>query len=210
MRTLHSNQQLILKYLLGYRDGATLDEISEHIGITKTAVKEHILKLENYGYLTFTDVRGAVGRPRRRYQLTNDGHDVFPKQYSWLSNVLLELLAEDLERDGIAKLMKSLGEKVALSMGDKFKDLTPKELIIKINEVMNDLGYQTAIKQSDIRKGVVLEATNCVYHAIAQKHPELCSFDVHFLKKASGMSVKLESCIARGGSICRFCLTKER
>ncbi|WP_374001095.1 helix-turn-helix transcriptional regulator [Bdellovibrio bacteriovorus] len=210
MRTLHSNQQLILKYLLGYKDGATLDEISEHIGITKTAVKEHILKLENYGYLTFTDARGAVGRPRRRYQLTNDGHDVFPKQYSWLSNVLLELLAEDLERDGIAKLMKSLGEKVALSMGDKFKDLTPKELIIKINEVMNDLGYQTAIKQSDIRKGVVLEATNCVYHAIAQKHPELCSFDVHFLKKASGMSVKLESCIARGGSVCRFCLTKER
>ncbi|MFI5391577.1 MAG: hypothetical protein ACHQYQ_09465, partial [Bacteriovoracales bacterium] len=86
--------------------------------------------------------------------------------------------------------------------------LNSLELIRKINETMNKLGYQTSVKQSDMRKGAILEATNCVYHGVAKQHPELCEFDVQFLKKASGMSVKLESCIARGGSVCRFCLKK--
>jgi DeoR family suf operon transcriptional repressor len=210
MRTLHKNQQLILKYLLDHKDGATLDEISSHLEITKTAAKEHILKIESHGYLAFVDSKGSVGRPRRRYLLSQEGHDAFPKQYSWLSNVLLELLAEDLGGAGVAKLMKSLANKVAKSMEGKFKNTkTSVELLSKINVAMNELGYFTTVKQSDVRKGAILEATNCVYHSVAKQHPELCGFDVRFLENVSGMNVQLESCIARGGSVCRFCLRKK-
>ena len=210
MRSLHQNQQLILKFLLGHKDGATLDELATHLGITKTAVKEHILKLESHGYLSFVDAKGSVGRPRRRYLLSPEGHDVFPKQYSWLSNVLLELLAQDLGAEGISKIMHNLADKVAKSMEAKFEGTnTSAELLARINTVMNELGYQTTVKQSDVRKGAVIEATNCVYHSVAKQHPELCGFDVQFLRNVSGMKVKLETCIARGGSVCRFCLLRK-
>jgi predicted ArsR family transcriptional regulator len=209
MRSLHNNQQRILKFLLSLKEGATLDELAEHLEITKTAAKEHILKLEAHGYLTYVDSKGSVGRPRRRYLLSEEGHDVFPKQYSWLSNVLLELLAQDLGGAGISNLMMSLADKVSHSMEDRFKGAaTSAELLAKINTVMNELGYQTTLKQSDVRKGAVLEATNCVYHAVAKQHPELCGFDVRFLKNVSGMNVTLETCIARGDAVCRFCLKK--
>jgi DeoR family transcriptional regulator, suf operon transcriptional repressor len=210
MRSLHKNQQLVLEFLLNRKDGATLDELASHLGITKTAAKEHVLKMEALGYLTFIDSKGAVGRPRRRYLLTQEGHDVFPKQYSWLSNAILELLAENMGAEGVSKLMRTLADQVAKSMEDKFKDAgSSVELLKRINAAMNDLGYRTLIKQSDVRKGAVLEATNCVYHSVAKQHPELCGFDVRFLENASGMNVKLESCIARGGSSCRFCLKKK-
>ena len=210
MRSLHKNQQLILKFLLGHRDGATLDELALHLTVTKTAAKEHILKLENYGYVRFVDAKGLVGRPRRRYLLSEMGHDAFPKQYSWLSNVLLELLAQDMGSDGVSRLMKSLADKVAISMKNKFVGASsPADLLNRINGVMNDLGYQTSVKQSDLRKGAILEATNCVYHSVAKQHPELCAFDVQFLKNVSGLNVRLESCIARGGEVCRFCLKKK-
>jgi predicted ArsR family transcriptional regulator len=209
MRSLHQNQQLISKYLLSRNEGATLDEIAEHLGVTKTAAREHVLKLEAHGYLTFADSRGGIGRPRRRYLLSQEGHDAFPKQYSWLSNVLLELLAEDLGSDKVARLMDNLADKVADSMKDRFQGVkSSAELLAKINDVMNELGYQTVLKQSDLRKGAVLEATNCVYHSVAKQHPELCRFDVQFLKNVSGKQVKLETCIARGGSVCRFCIKK--
>jgi DeoR family transcriptional regulator, suf operon transcriptional repressor len=209
MKSLHQNQQLILKFLLGHKEGATLDELAEHLGITKTGAKEHILKLENHGYINFVDSKGTVGRPRRRYLLSLEGHDVFPKQYSWLSNVLLELLAQDLGGEGVSDLMKKLADKVAESMKAKFQDSkSSAELMGKINTVMNELGYQTVLKQSDVRKGAVLEATNCVYHSVAKQHPELCGFDVQFLRNVSGMKVKLETCIARGDSVCRFCIRK--
>ncbi|MGZ3743438.1 MAG: helix-turn-helix transcriptional regulator [Pseudobdellovibrionaceae bacterium] len=209
MRTMHKNQQLILKYLLNHPEGATLEELASHIELTKTAVKEHILKIENLGYLTFIDTKGSVGRPRRRYLLSSEGHDVFPKQYSWLSNILLELLAQEMGGEGVADLMKSLANRVAKTMQPKFENIeSTADLLAKINSVMNELGYQTILKQSDIRKGAILEATNCVYHSVAKQHPELCGFDIQFLENISGMKVKLESCIARNGSVCRFCFRK--
>jgi DeoR family transcriptional regulator, suf operon transcriptional repressor len=209
MRSLHENQKKILTYLLDHQQGATLDELAEHLGVTKTAAREHLLKVESLGYLSHVDSQGGVGRPRRRYRLSPEGHDAFPKQYSWLSNVLLELLAED-RNINVTHLMKDLADKVAKSMEDRFKNSkNSAELLALVTTALNELGYRSSLKQSDLRKGAVIEASNCVYHSVAKQHPELCSFDVRFIEQATGgMSVKLESCIARGGSVCRFCIRK--
>lgn len=210
MKGLHENQRKILNYLLEHPEGATLDELSSYLEITKTAVKDHLIKIEGLGYLSFKDSKGSVGRPRRSYLLSEEGHDAFPKQYSWLSNVLLELLAQDLGKEGVVHLMRNLADKVAKSMESKFKNTKSHvELLERITKALNELGYRALLKQSDLRKGAVIEATNCVYHSVAKEHPELCGFDVRFIENASGMSVKLESCIARGGSVCRFCLRKK-
>jgi predicted ArsR family transcriptional regulator len=210
MNSLHDNQKKILDYLLDHPEGATLEEISSHLGVTKTAAKEHVLKVLNLGLLTYSDSKGAIGRPKRRYLLSPEGHEAFPKQYSWLSNVLLELLAEDLGEKTVARLMKDLGEKVAGSMKARFDAAkSTAELLALITEALNELGYRAMLKQSDIRKGAILEATHCVYHSVAKQHPALCGFDISFLEKSSGLSVQMESCIARGGSVCRFCLKKK-
>lgn len=211
MDGLHKNQKAILNYLLEHKDGATLDELASHLGITKTAAKEHILRIEFLGYLTYVDSKGAVGRPRRRYLLSQGGMDAFPKQYSWLSSVLLEHLAESTGPEAVADIMDALAEKIAQSMEPKFKKAkNSPELLKLITETLNELGYRSSLKQSDLRKGAVIEATNCVYHSIAQKHPTLCRFDVKFIENATGgMDVRLESCIARGGSVCRFCIRRK-
>ncbi len=209
MRGLHENQNRILEYLLDHPDGATLEEIAEHLELSKTGAKEHLLKIEDLGYLHYSDSKGSVGRPRRRYLLSPAGMEVFPRQYSWLSNALLELLAEDLGEEKVARIMRDLADKVADSMEPRFRQARKApELLAELVAVLNELGYRAALKQSDLRKGAVLEATNCVYHSVAKLHPELCKFDVQFIARASKMDVKLESCIARGGSVCRFCLQK--
>ncbi len=208
MRGLHQNQKKILEYLLDKKDGATLDEIADHLGITRTAAKDHIVRIESFGYLSYQDTRGLVGRPKRRYLLSEDGVDAFPKQYSWLANILLDQLASEMSPAAVSKLMRDLAGHVAKSMEPRFARAgSSAELISMISEALNELGYRSVVKQRDLRKGAILEATNCVYHSIAKKHPELCQFDTEFITRASGgMSVKLESCIARGGQVCRFCV----
>ncbi|MBI3542631.1 MAG: HTH domain-containing protein [Deltaproteobacteria bacterium] len=206
---MHENQRRILDYLLNHPDGATLEELGEHLGVSKTAAKEHLIKIESLGYLAHVDAKGAVGRPKRRYLLSPDGHEAFPRQYSWLSNVLLELLARDLGSEGVSRLMGKLAADVAKSMEARFsKARDTPALLAELTAAMNELGYRASVRQSDVRKGAVLEATNCVYHSVAKRHPELCKFDVKFMENATGMSVKLESCIAKGASVCRFCLRK--
>lgn len=206
---LHENQKRILDYLLNRPDGATLEELSGHLGITRTAVREHILRIEHLGYLAHADSKGLVGRPRRRYFLSAEGQETFPRQYSWLSSVLLELLARDLGVKGVSRIMRNLARDVAQSMMARFeKTESAPALFAEVTAALNELGYRAALKQSDLRKGAVIEATNCVYHSVAMRHPELCQFDVHFLENATGMKVELENCIAKGGSTCRFCIRR--
>src|SRR4051812_44701323 len=113
MVNLHLNQKKLLTYLLEHKDGATLDELAAHLEISKTATKEHLLKVERLGYLKFEDTKGHVGRPRRRYLLSHGGIDAFPKQYSWLSNVLLDYLAESNGPEAVARMMDGLAAKIA-------------------------------------------------------------------------------------------------
>jgi predicted ArsR family transcriptional regulator len=123
--------------------------------------------------------------------------------------VLLELLAKDMGAAGVSRIMNSLADSVAKSMEARFKNAkSSPELLAEVTAALNELGYRASLKQSDLRKGAVVEATNCVYHSVAKRHPELCQFDVKFLENATGMNVKLESCIAKGASVCRFCIRK--
>lgn len=210
MNGLPENQKRILDFLLTQTNGASLDEFVVLLGITKTAVKEHVSKLQSYGYLFYEDEKGSIGRPKRRYKLSPAGQEVFPRQYSWLSNVLLELLSEKLGAEAISRLMKDLAIKVGATMQERFKRAgTPRDILVDITEALNELGYRASLKQSDLRKGAVVEATNCVYHSVARRHPELCQFDVQLLKEASGLEVKLEKCISRGDAVCRFCLNRK-
>ncbi|MCM2279069.1 MAG: helix-turn-helix domain-containing protein [Oligoflexia bacterium] len=211
MRFLHENQQRVLDYLLNHPEGASLEELAAHLGITKTAAKEHVIKIQDLGFLSYMDSRGTVGRPKRRYLLTPEGHEAFPRQYSWLSNVLLEFLAKDLGPAGVSRIMRKLAESVAGSLAPRFeKAKSPPELLAEVTAALNELGYRARLTQSDLRKGAVIEATNCVYHSVAKGHPALCQFDVRFLESATGMDVKLESCIARGEAVCRFCIRRIR
>jgi len=208
MRGLHENQRKILEYLQQRTEGATLEDLSHHLQISKTATKEHLLRVDGLGLIKYEDKKGDVGRPRRFYFLSTEGVESFPRQYSWLSNSLLSLITKKYGPDNIRKLMTELAQNVVESMEEKFKQThSLKERVTVINEVMNDLGYRSVIKQRDVRKGIIIEATNCVYHNVAKNNPELCSFDVEFIKRASGgMKVNLEKCISRGDNVCRFCL----
>lgn len=208
---LHKNQQKILEFLLSRPEGAVLETIAEHLQVTKTAAKEHVIKVEGMGYIEYHDQSGLVGRPRRFYKLSAAGHESFPRQYSWLSNVLLKFLATDMGPKRISAMMESIAIEVADGMKDRFSSKKNNvELFSEISKAMNELGYRASVKQSDLRKGAVLEATNCVYHSVAKAHPELCKFDLKFIEMASGgLEVKLEKCIARGGDTCRFCIRKK-
>ncbi len=208
MLGMHVNQKKIMEYLLDHRAGATLEELAEHLGVTKTAAKEHLIKIETLGLLSYHDQKGSVGRPRRFYTLSEKGNETFPRQYSWLSNIILELLSEEMGPLKTAKMMERLAVKVSESMKPRFENArSSAELMSEIAKALNELGYRAALKQSDLRKGAIIEATNCVYHTVAKDHPELCRFDTKFIEQATGgMNVRLESCIARGGASCRFCI----
>lgn len=49
-----------------------------------------------------------------------------------------------------------------------------------------------------------VEASNCVFHALAQRNPDVCRFDLAFMEAATGRRIHHMECIVRGGQVCRF------
>lgn len=211
MKNLHENQRKILEHLLSHHEGASLDELATHLGLTRTAVQQHVLRLMDLGYLTYTDTKGAVGRPRRHYLISDQGIDAFPKQYSWLANAILAQLAQDLGPGAARSFMRNLAGSVAASLESQVNPADPPaQRLRKVTALMNDLGYRAVLKPGGSAGEGAIEAVNCVYHSVAKAHPELCQFDVSLIERATGMDVHLETCIAKGGAVCRFCVAKAK
>ena len=49
-----------------------------------------------------------------------------------------------------------------------------------------------------------VEAYNCVFHALAKAHPDVCRFDLAFMEAATGRPIQHMECLLRGGQACRF------
>jgi DNA-binding transcriptional ArsR family regulator len=87
-----SSQQEVLNQLMASREGLTLDEISASLGLSRTAINQHLMVLEREGHVRRAAPRKTGGRPLNVYVLTEEGINLFPKQYSWFSKLLFQTL----------------------------------------------------------------------------------------------------------------------
>jgi len=211
MEAFGQRQQELLKLLLNQKQGLSVEKISSALGVSRPAARQHLVALERLGYVE----RGALymtgGRPGQSYRLTSRGYDLFPKQYSWFSEILLTSLSGQLGSGGLQDLMSRLGDEVGAQVGSDSSDgslpESLKSLVEKAAKLMNDLAYQaqTVLTGKELPGAPpVIEASNCVYHGLAARFPEVCQFDIALLSRITGAEVVHEQCIVRGGSTCRF------
>jgi predicted ArsR family transcriptional regulator len=50
----------------------------------------------------------------------------------------------------------------------------------------------------------LLRAYNCVYHDLAQKHAQICEFDLALMSTSLGEQVSQSRCMAKGDMLCEF------
>jgi len=212
MNALGERQQSLLKLVLKKKLGMTADEISSELGITRPATRQHLVALERLGYLERGALLTTGGRPGQTYRLAAKGYDLFPKQYSWFSEILLESLNTQLGREGLKDFMSRLGTEIGNQASAKVPGDTLRAKVEQTAKLMNDLAYQaeTAFTGKELPgEPPVIEASNCVYHSLAQKFPEICQFDLSLLSRLTGADVIHEQCIVRGGGTCRFRFRKK-
>src|ERR1700733_4678718 len=100
-----NSQQAVLDQLLEHKAGRTLDELVASIGLSRTAVNQHLIALERDGYVRKAASRKTGGRPLHLYVLTEEGANRFPKQYSWFSKLLIQTLRERFGEEEASRYM---------------------------------------------------------------------------------------------------------
>jgi DeoR family transcriptional regulator, suf operon transcriptional repressor len=206
MATTGSNsQQEILNQLLERKSGATLEELTKAVGLSRTAVNQQLVSLEADGFVSKTTPRKTAGRPQHVYVLTEAGANRFPKQYSWFSKMLIETLRQQVGAEQVSQYMYDLGVKLSAALIPRLVGKNRAERIDEIVRIMNETGFVartfTAMSGDKLPR---VECKNCVYHDLSKDYPEVCRFDIGFLSGLMGAQVEHQSCMQRGGESCRF------
>ena len=61
---------------------ARADELATILGITVSAVRQHLAALHGDGLVTHSEVRAGPGRPHHKYRLSEQGDNLFPRRYA--------------------------------------------------------------------------------------------------------------------------------
>jgi len=197
----------LMRYLLRNKSGASIDELAQAIGVTRTAVRQHLASLIRDRLVASGAARASGGRPQQLFLLTDAGKEAFPRHYSWFAQLLVEEITNE---HGPAGLRNRLG-RIASAVVTQLQQQHPThnagnlEKIETLVTVMDELGYDARMGRP--MDGPTIEADNCVFHELAMTHPEVCHFDLALLSGYTGNKVELHECMSRGGRVCRFRFT---
>lgn len=200
-----SRQRQILELLLEHKEGLCIDEIAKTVNISRNAVQQHVSALELEGYLQAGELTKTAGRPVRSYVLTEAGINSFPKQYAWFSTLMLADLKNEIGHEAFQRYMYRLGDSLSQSYKYRFAGKKPGERREELLKIMDDLGYKTGNKtDANGSDPTTIKAYNCIFHDLAQKHNEICKFDIALMTSLLEKDVELTECMAKGSGVCCF------
>lgn len=202
--TLGPTRQTLLNLLLDHKGGLTVDALATALGITRSAIRQHLTVLERDGLVTAAGSRPTGGRPEQLYRLAEKGAELHPRHYAWLAQLLLESLRQQDGDDGVGERLANLGKAVAsqlLQQAPPAADSSTR--VAALAHLMADLGYH-ARTVPEAEGPPAIEAVNCVFHRLAAEHPQVCRFDLALMEAYTGLPVEHQECMLRGGGACRF------
>ncbi len=100
--------------------------------------------------------------------------------------------------------MQKLGGKLADKLRDKFEGKNLNERADQLALIMTDLGFQVKASMEPETESPIIQACNCIYHDLAQKHHDVCEFDLALMSSLLDKEVEQLSCMAKGDCSCRF------
>jgi predicted ArsR family transcriptional regulator len=198
-------QQQLLTLLLENKRGLTVEHLSKALGITDNAVRQHLTALERDGVVLKGETQSTGGRPEHLYGLTKGGQELFPRHYSWFAELLISSLREEQGSEALRERLEGLGRAVGRQVATKLSGIKGKaERIRTLAGIMRELGYQSGSIEPKNEKLPAIEASNCVFHSLAERYPEVCFFDLALMSEVVGSDTIHDECMVRGGNLCRF------
>ena len=215
--TLGDTKELILNLLL--EGSKTAGEIADKLKIQKSAIRTHLESLQaEQSVRSYFKIEG-LGRPRKVYELTESGRELFPRKYDLILSLILQKIESTEGHEYMKKIIESIADNIAHDIDEKIKKSSSslEESVRILNSVSNEMGFMSSFYKEEDEEGVnstySIVSSNCIVHKIAIRHQDAICHGFHdriIQKSLDGKinaKVQLKECIALGDKYSRHVIT---
>ncbi len=129
---------------------------------------------------THCNDRDGRGRPRKIYRLTPSGDALFPRNYSELTNELLEYVADE-DPELLNRIFDRRADRRLERARMRMRGLSFAERVAEIAKILDEDGYLADFTTEEDGTYLIREH-NCAVLAVAERYRHACSTELGFLQ----------------------------
>jgi DeoR family suf operon transcriptional repressor len=185
---------------------ARADDLASELGITVSAVRQHLAGLAADGLVDHRDVRRGPGRPHHLYRLSDKGDGLFPRRYGVFAAELLdELEAESPEL--IGKLFEGRRRRRVERARVRLEGKPFEARVRELTSILDEDGYLAEVVPMDGGRFRIVEH-NCAILAVATRYGAACGTELEFLREVlPDATVERVAHLLAGGHVCAYEVT---
>jgi DeoR family suf operon transcriptional repressor len=210
--TIGETKERILELLLGGPKSAS--EIAEKLQIQKSAARVHLESLQSLRAVRSKFKIEKMGRPKKVYELTEKGRELFPRKYDLFLTLILNKIAGRKGEAEAREIIESIAEDIASDIRAKVdknnQQSNDLEQSLKIiNAASNQMGFASTLERDEKDDLFYIQSKNCILHKVASANQDMICHGLHdkiISKSLAGNSdarVELKECMALGNEYCR-------
>jgi DeoR family suf operon transcriptional repressor len=188
------------------RGQASIKELAADLGVTPSAVRQHLIQLQARDAILARKVREGVGRPYHVYSVTPQAHNLFPNDYGELAQLILEEVVSTQGGKALQRLLRRVSNRLAAKYQDQVWGQELADRLAAWAKLLDKRGVLVEIEKT--KDGYVLREYGCPYQSVATKNRAVCELERQVMARLLESSIKLTQCILDGHRGCQFAISE--
>lgn len=199
--SIDTGERRFLEQLSQLGEG-TIQSIGETLGVTATAVRHRLARLQSLDLIVRETVRTGRGRPHHVYRVSETGRRLLGENYGDLATILWRELRNIEESEIRDRIYQRVEDAMVREYGASVGGIELKARLERLGAALEARGFDVEVDLGG--RLPVLRENNCPYLELATEHPEICGLEQAVFSRVLGTPVKLTQCCLEGHHCCEF------
>jgi predicted ArsR family transcriptional regulator len=179
-------------FLLKTHGTASTGDLSESLGITRQACRQHMENLASLELVRFEIIKAGIGRPHRLWTLTEAGHGRFPDSHAQMTVSILEAVREEFGDTGLDRLISRRERETAAAYRAALCETpTLAARVGRLAALRTAEGYMAEWEKCDDGSFLLIE-NHCPICAAATACQNLCRAELATFRDVLGEECRVE------------------